>query len=246
MPRIPRIDGRSVAVASLIIATILIAALGGALFYYGLAAMTPRVFTVSGIVYEAFSPGGGQFPAPKATVNLTGENGLTRTLITGPSGQFSFSGIPSGGVSINASATGFSPATVELFVSSVYSSGARNAVSLLLVAGPVSGGTTTVEGSFPNLESFVASTWSATVLFGIAAVVTGMGAFLTQRRDRAAVGVAGGVAAVLAPVSLTFLGVLLIFPLVTVAAEALVVVGLLAATMLAIPMALMGKPPHPE
>jgi len=207
-PRAPRVRiGRSVAVA-LVAVAIVAGALAGALALYGVAATAPGTYSVSGTVV---GPGGS--PLIGATVLLTDNNGGTYSSNTGVGGGFSFSGLPSGGVSINASYPGDAPTTVFTFVSPVYDAGSSG-LTIELAHGNLSNWTSQALAPFPTLESFLASVIGATALLAFAAIVAGGAAWFTVGGRSRTAGVIGGGAGLAVPAVLFLLGLFPAFPVV--------------------------------
>jgi len=243
VPRRTRFTPKMIATAALVVATGILLVLGGFLAYYGLEALQPQAYTISGTVYERASSASASMPAPGVFVNLSGENGFQSGTVSDPAGDYSFSMVPGGGVTINASARGFGPQVVYLFVSSVYTSNSVDTVDITLTAGIPSNVTVTSYTPFLTLESLVASTWSGTILFCIVALVCALGAYYLYRKSRPTLGVAGGVAAALSPLVLLYLSVLSVFPIAESVSEAALFVGLLAAGLLGAEMAATGRAP---
>ena len=210
-PRAPRVRvGRAVAVA-LVAVAIVAAVLAGALAMYGMAATAPGTYSVSGTVV---GPGGG--PLLGATVLLTDNNGATYSAHTGVGGAFAFGGLPSGGVSINASYPGDAPTTVYTFVSPVYDAGSTG-LTIELTHGNLSNWTSQALAPFPTLENFLASVVGATGLLALASVVAGVAAWATVAGRSRTAGVIGGGAGLAVPAVLFFLGLFPAFPLVAAA-----------------------------
>ncbi len=227
-PRRPRVRMRRMAQAALIGIVVLAVVLGGLLSVLGAEALTPESYSVSGTVWEEV-PGGGSIPAPAATVILTDERSSGVTESTSPTGTFSFSNVPAGGIALNVSLSGYGPVTVNTFASSVYNTGTTG-LSITLSPGSSGNGTTVALSPFPDLESFLASVGSGVVLLGIIAIIGGIAAVITARSDRPAVGVVGGSAGVLAPVALYLLALVGVFPAVVFGAAVLAALGAFAAT----------------
>jgi len=227
-PRRPRVRLRRMAEVALIGVAVVAVVLGGFLTVLGAEALTPESYVVSGTVFE-MGPGGASTPASGATVVLTGEGTTMQTEVTSLSGAFSFSNVPAGGITVNVSLSGYSPVSVETFASSVYDAGTTD-LSITLSPGSATQGTTVALSPFPDLESFVASIGSGVVLLGLVAVVAGVAAVVTARRDRPAVGVVGGVAALLVPVALYFLALGGVFPTIIAGTAVLAGFGAFATT----------------
>lgn len=243
-PRVPRWRARRAAAAALIGVTVLALVFGGVLAYYGLEAPTPGKFTVSGTVYRELA-GGAVVPASGALVRIQVEGGQTSAQSTGPSGSFVFTEVPTGGISLNMSLPGYSPITVETFVSNVYDAGTTG-ISETLTPGSLANGTTVNLSPFANLESFLASVGGAVVLFGLVAVVAGVASVVTLRQDRPPVGIVGGGAGLLAPVALYALALGSVFPVVLEGTAALAAFGGFTVALRAIEIAQTGAAPGPD
>ena len=123
-----------------------------------------------------------------------------------------------------------------LFLSPVYSSITGSPQQLTLALGHSVNGTavTVVDTSaFPDLETFVATVWSGTGLFWIAALFTGLGA-VSARLDKLPLAVVGGATALVAPFIIPLLGINVVSEVLT--AVALVVLPLgIGILLLALP-----------
>jgi hypothetical protein len=243
-PRRPRWRARGAVAAALVAIAVLAVAFAGIFAYYAVLAPTPGSYTVSGIVVEDLG-GGRTAPAVGAAVSLTPEGGATSTESTGTNGVFYFSGVPTGGLSLNFSLTGYAPIEVQTFVSSVYDAGSQG-ILVTLEPGSAGNGTTVAFSAFPDLESFLASVGSAVVLLGIVAGVAGVAAVGTLRHDRPALGVVGGGAGVFAPLGLYFLSLGPAFPLVLDMTATLAGLGAFALALRAVEIAQTGAGPAPD
>ncbi len=214
LPRMrpPRWNSRRAAVLALLVAAVLLLAFAGLMVLYAYAAGGTGSFAVSGSVSETTS-GGATIPALGARVLLTTESGATQSLVTGPSGAYDFTGVPTGGLTVNVTLSGYAPVSVEALVSPIYSVGSSG-VDVVLEPGSLGNGTTLALSAFPTLESFVASIGAGVVLLGFAALVSIGAAWVTLRSDRPAVGVVGGGAGLFAPLALALLSLDSPFPLV--------------------------------
>jgi hypothetical protein len=222
-PRVPRWRARRAVAGALIGVVVLAGVFGGVLSYYGIVASTPGSYPVTGTVDRAVL-GGGVAPAVGATVTLTEEGGRTLSETTALDGSFSFSGVPTGGIALNVSLSGYAPVTVDTFASSVYDAGTTG-ILVTLGFGSVGNGTTMSLTPFTNLESFLASIGSGIVLLGLVAVVAAVAAVLTLRQDRPALGVIGGGAGLLAPLALYLLALATPFPAVIASSAILAALG---------------------
>lgn len=220
-PRIPRWRPRRAAAGALLALALIAAVLGGLLAYYGVAAQGTGSFTVSGTV-DATLANGATVPAAGARVALSSETGRSSTEIVGPSGGFAFVGIPTGGLTLNITLSGYSPVEVQSFVSPIYSAG-ETGISVTLSPGGEANGTTLTLTAFPDLESLVASIDSGVALLFLSAGLAAWGAVITTRSDRPAVGVVAGGAGLLAPFALYLLALGPVVPTL------LAISGLLAA-----------------
>lgn len=249
----PRAPGRHlprVVLATLAVATLLLAGLAGMLLLTGSAALAPGSFSLSGVVEGpaggTTGPGSGGVPIAGALVRLTSEAGYNETVLSSVSGAFRFTGIPAGGATLNVTATGYAPAEVALFYSKPFvAAGDPSGLTVTMQAAGASSSTSVVETPFPDLESLLTSLWSGTVLLGAAAIVTVLGAVAASRPQRAPLTIAGGTAAIVAPVSLFLLGDTTVVPLAAYVAVALSALGAIAATLGAMPLLWDGPPPEP-
>jgi hypothetical protein len=220
--------------ALLLAATVLLAGLGGIFAWVGSDALRPGTLTVGGTV----SPSG----LPGAWVDVQGENGFHVNTST-PTGVFSISGVPYGGVEISAGADGYGVLEVDLFYSPVYSSIAGSPAAIQLVLSPANGSIVYIVDTtaFPDLETFVATVWSGTGVLWIAALLTGLGV-VAARRERLPLVVVGGVTAMVAPFALPLLGIDIINPAATLSALVALPVGLVV-LILALPAFVRAQPP---
>lgn len=242
-PRRPRWRARRAAAGALLAVLVLALTFAGILAYYGVLAPTPGSYTVSGTVDREVGDGRAS-PAAGAEVLLTEEGGRQQIGYAGPDGQFVFSAVPTGGLTLNFSLAGYAPVEVASFVSPVYNAGTEGIV-VTLAPGGLGNGTTVALSAFPDLESFLASIGSAVALLGIVAAVAGVAAVGTLRYDRPALGVVGGGAGLLAPLGLYLLALGPVFPIVAAATAALAAFGAFALALRAIEMAQSGPAPDP-
>ena len=232
-PRRPRVRARRLAQAALIAITVTSVILASLLAILGAEAPASGSYVVSGTVYDSVPSEGGSYhvPAAGASIVLTTDGGSRLVAVTDPTtGGFSFSGVPVGGIALNISQSGYAPVTVVTFASSVYDAGTTGLV-VTLVPGSVGNGTTVALSPFPDLESFLASVGSGVVLLGLVAVIGAVGAVVTARSDRPAVGVVGGAAALLAPAALGLLSLGGVFPELLLGTAVLASLGAFAATV---------------
>ncbi|HYA58627.1 MAG TPA: carboxypeptidase regulatory-like domain-containing protein [Thermoplasmata archaeon] len=208
-PRIPRWRARSAVAVALAVVTVAAAAFGGLLVYWSVLAAGPSEFTVDGHVFDTTA--GGPVPANGALVVLHAEGNQVLRATVGPDGSFDFRDVPAGGVVLNVSQTGYVPASVSTFVSTVYDAGTTG---LSVTLTPGSGNVTVSNLSpFTDLESFLAALGGAAVVLGLVALIAGLATVATVRADRPALGVVGGSAGLLTPLALHFLSLDTIFPL---------------------------------
>jgi hypothetical protein len=226
------------------VALAVIAALGvvlaGAYVVLGAEAIGPGTYDVSGTVMEQRSSQ--NVPAAGATVVLTVNGGPPVLVLTGADGSFTFSKVAAGGISINVTQPQYAPVTVDTFASPIYSTGTTD-LSILLVPGNASNGTTQTLTPFSDLESFLASLGSAAALLGIVAVLGGWAAIITGRSNRPAVGVVGGAGGLLAPVAIYFLSLGGVFPDLIVGSAVLAAVGAFAVTTRSLEILQVGPEP---
>lgn len=239
-PRVPRWRARRAVAAALIAVAVLAAALTAVLVYDGVAASEPASFTVDGTVDRSVA--GSLQPILGAEVALTDDAGRTTTEATGPGGGFSFSAVPSGGVTLNVSAAGYATVTVTTFVSVVYGTQATGLEILLPPAGS-SNGTAITLAPFPDLEQFLASVGSGAVLLAIIALVAGFAAVASFREDRLPIGVVGGAAGIVSPLVLTYLGLSSAFPILLDLTAIIAAAGSFSFALRAIQMAQTGPAP---
>jgi hypothetical protein len=241
-PRVPRWRATRAAATALVCVAITAAILAGVLGYYAVAATAPASFTVTGTVQLQPNPQENPFPAIGALVVATDEAGRNVSTTTGFDGTFTIGGLPTGGIALNVSYAGYSPLTLDIFLSTVYSAGA-NGVDVTLTSGNNSTGTLGSVTPFVNLETFVAAIGGAIVLLGLVAAIAGAAAILTLRSDRPALGVVGGGAGLVAPFALVFLDLGNPFPILLVASALVAGFGGFALGIRAIEMGLVDAAP---
>ncbi|MCI4368956.1 MAG: carboxypeptidase-like regulatory domain-containing protein [Thermoplasmata archaeon] len=238
---------RAVATAFLLAATVAIVGVAGAFGVAGAISLGPSAFTVEGVVDTPLSPSGA-LPVAGAVVTLHGENHFVEQLVTAQDGSFRFTGVPGGGVLLNVTAPGFDSASVTLFVSPLYTASGRGPGNVEITV-PEGNGSFTVytsDSPFADLESFVASLWSATILLALAATVTGFGALYSYRGERASVAVAGSVSASAAPAVFYLLALDSAFPWTLAAAAGIFGSGVVALFLSVVPMAATAPAPDPD
>lgn len=242
-PRVPRWKARRAAAVALLVVAVLTASFAAVLVYEGWEATRPASFTVDGTVGDAVA--GFVRPLPGAEVKLTDDGNRTTSVVTGFDGSFSFRNVPSGGVTLNISAAGYSPTTVTTFVSAVYVTQATG-LDVVLSPGGASNGSSVALAPFPSLEQFVASVGSGAVLLGIITMVAGFAAIATVREDRPAIGVVGGAAGLLSPLVFFYLTLSTAFPLVTAGTAIVAAAGAFTMTLRAVQIAQTGPAPDPD
>lgn len=232
------------AAVALVAAVVVLAGVAVALAGSGAEALGAGTFRLSGTVQAA----GGGGPIFNAQVTLASESGWIRSIYTGVSGTFAFSGIPAGGARLNVSAVDYAGASFALFFSPSYRATGAGTGGLVvtLAEGPPTNATVAFESPFTDLEGFVSSLWSAAALLLLGAIVAAAGAVAAARGRRPAVGVAGGVAAVLAPLGLDVLSITTAFPLAIVPAIAAIGLGVTAAVLETVPLWEAGRVPDSE
>jgi hypothetical protein len=214
-PRVPRWRTRPAVAVALVAIVVSSFAVGGLLTYYGLGAAAPAEYTVAGTVEKEV--GIGLWAPANATVVLTNDRGQTESQRASAQGTFEFLGVPAGGITLNATLPGYAPEVVQTFASPVYNTGTTG-VLIMLSHGPVQNATTVSLTPFPNMESFLASIGGAIALLGLVAIIAGLVAVATVRRDAIPLGVVGGSAGLGVPFAIYLLGLGSVFPLVVVGA----------------------------
>ncbi len=236
-PRIPKRRRTSAVTVALLVIAVLSAALAGALVYDAYLAVQPATYSVDGYV-ETFASGFAQ-PIPGATVVLTDDTNQSTRTLTGTGGSFSFSGVPAGGVTLNVSAPGYSPVSVETFASSIYAT-QISGLAIDLSPGSSSNVSTIVLTDFPDLEQLVASLGSGAILLGAVTVVAGAAAVITARVERPAIAVIGGGAGVVSPFIVAYLSLSPVSTFATVGTVAAAAIGAFVVAWRATQMAQSG------
>lgn len=240
-PHVPRWRVRRAATTGLLAIVVLSLAFAGVLAYYAIAAMGPGQYAVGGSV--AAPTVVGSRPLSGASVTIDEEGGGTTTTVTDLDGNFAFTGVPSGGITLHVVLAGYEPANVSTFVSPVYDAGTTG-IGVLLV--PVGHGNSTnvTLTPFPDLESLLASIGTGIVMLGLVASVALVAAVLTIRHDRPAVGVVAGGAGLGAPFALYLLALSTPFPVVVAATATLAAFGGFTLALRAIEIAQTAPAPH--
>ncbi|HTW40263.1 MAG TPA: carboxypeptidase-like regulatory domain-containing protein [Thermoplasmata archaeon] len=239
-PRVPKWRVRRAAAAALLVVAVVSAGLAAGLVVAGWEAAQPARYTISGTVV-----GTSGAPIPGADVTLANDANQSTSALTGFDGTFSFSNVPEGGVALNVSASGYAPATVYTFVSNVYATQSTG-LEVTLSPGTASNGTTTSLTPFPDMEQFLASVGAAAVLLGIIALVAGFAAVATVREDRPPVGVIGGAAGLLSPLTLVYLSLSSALPLLIEVTAISAGAGAFVLAMRAMQLAQTGPAPDPD
>lgn len=242
-PRVTRWRARRATAGALIAIVVLAAVFAGLLAYYAAAAPGPANYSVSGTVYE--ERGGSVSPAVGALVQLTKDGGAVVSVFTGPGGVFSFSDVPTGGITLTAHLAGFDTATVTTFASPVYNAGTTG-ISLTLAPQGSGNSTEASLSPFADLESLLASIGTGIVLLGIVGAVALIAAVITVRQDRPAVGVVGGGAGLAAPLALYLLALGVPFPAVLAATSLLAALGAFTLALRAVEIGQTGPAPGPD
>jgi hypothetical protein len=232
----------------LLLATVLVLASAAGLLWQGARADPGPTYTIGGHVLQFLNGNTTRTPISGALVVLTDDSGRRSSTTTGPGGGFSFPRVPTGAIELNVSASGFEPATLDLFASPPYSSAGGNLtnLSVYLAPGSPAAGTTQLDTEFPSLENFLATVWSSASLLVLAGLVGAAGTVYLARRGRAPWGVAAGSAGVLAPVALGELGVTNLFPILTDLTLLAGALGGTAVTILIIALLRTETPEPPE
>jgi hypothetical protein len=242
-PRVPRWRVRRTVAATLLVVTVISAALAAGLVYAAWEADQPATFTVDGTV--EYPSGGGMAPLVGATVTLTDDANQTSSTTTGLDGGFSFAHVMSGGVTLNVSDSGYAPITVLTFVSSVYQAPYSGLV-ISMTPGSEANGTVVALSPFPDLEQFLASVGAGAVLLALVAFVAAFAAVATVRADRPALGVVGGAAGLFSPVALFFLAIPTALPLVEEILAAAAAAGAFALAVCTARIGQTGPAPDPD
>jgi hypothetical protein len=242
-PRVPRWRIRKAAAAALVVVAVLAASFAAILVYDAWDAAQPAAFTVDGSV--GHQVGNVVEPLPGARVVLANDANRSTTVITGFDGSFSFTNVPPGGVTLNVSATGYSPLSITTFVSSVYLAPATG-LQVVLSPGNADNGSSVALAPFPDLEQFVASMGSAAVLLGLIAIVAGVTAIVTMREDRPALGVVGGAAGALSPLVLFYLALPAVVPFLLEGCAVISAAGAFTLCLRVVQMSQTGPAPGPD
>ncbi len=212
--------------------------LAGVFGYYALVASAPGSFDANGVVLLGHKSGS-TTPGAGVSVTATTENGASYQAVTALDGSFAFSGLPTGGLTLEFSDAGYSTVYVYAFVSTLYSAGATG-LEVTMGPGAANNNSSFALTPFTDLEQFVAAIGAGVVLLGFVAIVAGYAALLTVRADRPALGVVGGGAGLMAPLALAYLALGDPFPWLVAGSAALALLGGFALAIRAVQMAQTG------
>jgi hypothetical protein len=242
-PRVPRWRARRAAAAALLVVAVVSAGLAAGLIYASWDASQPATFSVNGTIVHVSS--GTNVPLAGAEVTLTNDANRSTSTTTGFDGTFSFGNVPTGGVALNVSATGYAPIIVYTFVSNIYSTQSTGLVIQLTPGGNANGSSVALT-PFPDLEQFLASVGAGAALLAMVALVAGVAAIATVRHDRPALGVVGGAAGLLSPLTLAYLSLSAALPLVEEVTAIAAGAGAFALALRAMQMGQTGPAPDPD
>jgi Carboxypeptidase regulatory-like domain len=200
VPRRWRFHWRSVVSVALAAAAVLSAATAGLLVADGYLGAQPATYVVSGTVFEE-RPGGSTARVLGAHVVLfTNDNQSVRTTTTNVSGDFSFAGVPNGGIELNVTApgSGYAPTVVYTFACPSYSAGTTGLDVTLSTGGP-SNTTTVVLSPYGDLGGFLTYVGSGAVLLVGVTIAAGLAALAIRRPGGSVAAVVGSGAAIAAP-----------------------------------------------
>jgi hypothetical protein len=217
------------------------ALLTGILGYYAVVADAPGSFSVGGTVALEDSKGR-TVPAGGASIIATDEAGQQFNTTAAGDGQFEFSGLPTGGVTLNVTYPQYAPVRVDVFLSTIYSGGATS-IDVNLIAGNFSERSTMSLTPFLNVETFVAAIGGGVVLLGLVTVIATVSAIVTFRHDRPAVGIVGGGAGLFAPLVIVLLSLGIPFPVLLGASGVLAAIGGFVLAFRAVEMGQVGRVP---
>ncbi len=209
LPRRPRFKPAQVAAFGLVSIAVIAFALAGVLAYYGWEATAPGSYTISGNLATNSSVGQGSLGG--IVVDLTGEGGYHASQATNRFGQFSFSAVPSGGVTLRVNDPLYANTSLVTFVSTVYNAGSTG---LVLPLAPAASGNATERllTPFPDMEAFLATVGGGAVVLVFAGALAAGAAAVVRRPSGAVVGVLGAGAGVGVPVALLLLSLGTPFP----------------------------------
>jgi Carboxypeptidase regulatory-like domain len=236
-PRIPRRRSAGAITVALLAIAVLAAAFAGVLVYDSWVAVQPASFAISGAVES--TSGGYPQPIVGATVVLTNDANHSSSETTGIGGGFSFTSVPTGGVTLNVSAPGYASQSVSTFVSTIYA-GPTTGIVIDLTPGTPANVTTVALAQFPDLEQFVAALGSGAILLAMVTLVAGAAAVITSRADRPALAVIGGASGMLSPFVVVYLSLTSVSLVVTVGTAVVAAAGTFVVTWRALQMAQTG------
>jgi hypothetical protein len=240
-PRSPAQQIPRIGLATLFALLLFFAGVAGLLAYEGAYSLAPSHYTIAGVVVA-----NGTGPLAGTTVRITGENSFDESVLTNASGTFTFSGVPAGGMTLNATHPRLGFVAVQFFLTPLYQAVSGNPMQLVLTFNAPSSGAsaaTSIESPFPDLETFVSSLWAGAGIVAIAALVVGLGVRAVRRGRPPTLAVAGGIAAVLVPVAVTELGLTGVFPYSWLVSVVAVVLGIVTAVLFLLLMARTGPSP---
>jgi hypothetical protein len=237
-PRLPKWRVRRVAAGALV-GVAVVALVLAALFTYNAAlAPAPGSFDSSGTV-DLEQHGGGAQPSAGVSVVVTTETGAKYATVTAVGGTFLLTGLPTGGLTIVFSEAGYSPISVDAFVSTLYSAGATG-LTVTLSFGSAGNTSTYSLTPFSDLEQFVAAIGAGVALLVLVGALAMYTAVVTLRVDRPPLGVVGGAAGMFSPLALLLLSLGSAFPLLVLVSAALALLGGFVVALRAVQMAQTG------
>ncbi len=256
-PRQPDPRTRRLLAGSVLVAALLLLGLAAATSTLGALSYGPYHHEVGGNVVALDPVTGALVPLPGAQVNLTGLSGPNSTT-SAAGGGFSFSQVPTGEHTLGVAAPGYGPVSLELFLSPFFVSPQGNLTDLEVVLIPSTGGAVRalVSSPFPDLENYLATLLSVSVLQALAGAVGVWGAYSIARGRPPSRGVVGSVFTVAGP-TLTVVGglTLVLFQPTALLLVPLVLAGLLGGVTTALLVLLQrplylspspgGRPPSP-
>jgi hypothetical protein len=244
-PKVPGPGISRLLTALLLTATVLLAGLAGGLGWVGADSLAPGGFEVRGVVEHGYG-GGAATPLAGVIVNMTSESTVGTTTTAGD-GSFSFLRVPAGGITLNFTDPGFAPVVLQLFASQLYSTaGVGSPVELVMSPGEPGNVSDIALTPFGDLNGYLTSLWSASVLLALGAIVAAVGTIAAYRERRLPFAVAGAGAAVAAPIAPGLLSVMGAFPVVTWFAALVVAVGAVALGIGTVRLATAGRPPDDD
>jgi hypothetical protein len=232
---------RPFVLGTLLLATLITALLAGFAAAEASVVLAPGHIELAGTVVGE-SPG---LPAhPLARLTVSGENGYRASGTTAPDGSFDFHGVPIGGVTILVNATGYPNTSFDMFFTSILSQPSHSTgLELDLGSGGTSNAITVVYSPWGDLEEFVATLLTATVIFAVGVIVAGVGVWAILRQRRPSYAVAGAAAMIVAPACLPLLTLDTVFPDAVLVSSIAGALGAAAFVLLVVPIALTASAP---